>query len=195
MARLLPTAMVAVVLVLALGARAGAAAPGTTTLIDRPSGLGALPFDGNNDTGTTPHSLSGDGRFVVISSAADALSPTDENDATNVFRVDRTTGEVAQVNTTSAGTQPAAGSVGVEPSISQSGRFVAFFSTARLDPAATGSAFYVKDMQTGELAMASRSTGRDGAQAPFSFAATISGDGRSMAFTAIGAVQADNATG
>jgi hypothetical protein len=40
----------ALVLVVAAAAPASAAPPGSTVLVDRPSGLGALPFDGNNDS-------------------------------------------------------------------------------------------------------------------------------------------------
>src|SRR5256885_10313373 len=101
-----------------LAAPAAAAPAGTTSLVDRPSGLGTLPFDGNNETEVGPHALSRDERFVVVTSEADALSSLDENSAANVFRIDRVTGRVEQVNTTAQGGQPTPGSRSGEASIS-----------------------------------------------------------------------------
>src|SRR3954466_12056238 len=99
----------------ALGAMAvlagpGAAAPaGTTSLVDRPSGFGALPFDGNNETEVGPHALSRDERFVAVVSDAAALSSLDENSGDHIFRLDRVTGRSEQVDTTAQGGQPALG--------------------------------------------------------------------------------------
>ena len=175
---------------------AQAAPVGSTVIVDRPTGFGALPFDGNNDTELGPHAISADGRFVVFTSDADALSALDDDSATNVFRLDRQTGEVAQVDTTAQGDQPTPGSGNGPASISADGRFVAFGSTAgNLIAGAPARGVYVKDMQTGAIVLASRSNGAAGAPAGLVVHAVISGDGRHVAFTAIGPVQADNANG
>src|SRR3954462_5091309 len=95
-------------LVLAAIAQTGAAVPaGSTTLVDRPSGFGGLPFDGANQSGAGSHATSPDGRFVGFASQVDALldRPADDG-GLNVYRLDRTRGRVEQVNTTAAGAQP-----------------------------------------------------------------------------------------
>src|SRR4051794_30561320 len=185
-------------LVLSLGAPAPApAAPaGSTVLIDQPTGFGALPFDGNNSSFVYQRPLSADGRFVALVSDADALFEGDENAATNIFRLDRETGKVAQVNTSAQGVPSGVGSRADEPSISADGRFVAFSSDAdNLVAGAPARGVYVKDMDTGAIVLASRNTGADGAADFFVFSAVISGDGRHLAFTALGAVHAVNADG
>src|SRR3954470_3875110 len=188
---------------LALTAAGLAAAPatavvptGTTALLDRPSGLGALPFDGNNHTSVQPHALSADGRYVVFQSGADALLATDENSANNIYRLDRETGDIVQVNTRFDGAQPSPGSASILPTISADGRYVSFISTARnLTPGAPSDGVYVKDLQTGDLQLASAGTGATGAPAPFVLQAVISGDGRHVAFTARGPIATVNAAG
>jgi Tol biopolymer transport system component len=175
---------------------AQAASASSTAIVDRPSGFGTLPFDGNNDTELGPHAISADGRFVVFSSDADTLSPLDDDSATNIFRLDRQTGQVAQADTTDQGGQPTPGSGSGPASISANGRFVAFDSNARnLTPDAPPRGTYVKDLDTGAIVLASRSTGAAGEPVDLLVHAVISGDGRHVAFTAIGPVHADNATG
>jgi Tol biopolymer transport system component len=75
----------------------------------------------------------------------------------------------------------------LEPSLSGDGRFVAFVSRAKnLSPAAKSGAreVFVRDMQTGEVALASRGSGPGGAAATgFSGEPSISADGRYVAFT------------
>src|SRR3954447_25047958 len=98
---------IALLLALVAAAPAAAAPAGTTSLVDRPSGFGALPFDGNNETEVGPHALSRDERFVAVVSDADALSSLDENSADHIFRLDRVTGRSEQADTTAQGGQPA----------------------------------------------------------------------------------------
>src|SRR3954466_6063008 len=179
-----------------LAAPAAAAPAGTTSLVDRPSGFGALPFDGNNETEVGPHALSRDERFVVIVSDADALSSLDENSADHIFRLDRVTGRSEQADTTAQGGQPALGARSAEASISADGRFVAFTSNAgNLVAGAPLGGLFVKDMQTGAIVLAGRATGADGAPVPLILHAVISGDGRHVAFTTFGALHAVNADG
>ena len=72
-----------------------------------------------------------------------------------------------QVNVTAAGGQPPADSVSEAASISADGRYVEFESDAsNLVPGGPAKGFYVKDMQTGAVELASRATGPDGAALP-----------------------------
>ena len=173
-----------------------AAPVSSTVLVDRPAGFGALPFDGISGASVGRHALSADGRYLVFSSSNDVLLPSDEDSAENVYRLDRSNGTVAQVNLTAAGGQPLPGSVSEAASVSADGRYVEFESEASdLVPGGPDTGFYVKDMQTGVVELASRATGPAGAAATRVALAVISGDGRHVAFTATGALHADNADG
>ncbi len=187
------------VLVLATGAPVARAVPlGATVLLDRPTGFGALPFDGIASSSTSGHSLTPDGRFVVFSSASNALLAGDEDTASNVYRLDLTTGALVQVDTTAGGGQPTPGSSNTNASISADGNYVGFITTSpALDPAASSTSrqFVVKNLTTGAVELASRANGPAGAAVAGLQFAVLSGDGRHVAFTAASAVQADNATG
>src|SRR5689334_16963287 len=83
MYRLLP---VLLVLPLLLARPAPAAPAGTTTLLDRPSGFGALPYDAAGEASVSRHALSADGCYVVFWSTTDDLLATDDDGAENVYR-------------------------------------------------------------------------------------------------------------
>ena len=180
------------VLVLSIASAAAAVPRGGVMLVDRPSGLGPLPYDGSHRTDTTAHALSADGCFVVFSSRSDDLLTTDENAAENVYRQNRCMGTPpVQVNTSAAGVPAAAGTFSGEPTISADGRFVAFLSNAEnLHPDARGAFAYVfvKDMATQAIQLASRGSGAAGPPAADPFEAVISGNGGAVLFKAVGAV-------
>ena len=71
-------------------------------------------------------SISGDGRYVAFSSDATNLVPADTNGYPDVFVRDRQTSTTARVSVTSSGSQGNGDSE--VPSISQDGRYVAFYS-------------------------------------------------------------------
>jgi Tol biopolymer transport system component len=198
MTTLAAAALVAGLLVLASPAQA--VPPGATVLVDRPSGFGALPFDGIGDSEVGPNALSSDGCFVVFSSHSDVLSATDDNAAENVFQLDlcQAGSPLAQVNTSSDGTpaEPLSDSEGA--SISADGRYVAFSSdAANLMPGVTAreDEIFVKDLATGTLELASRGDGPNGRPAERAAVGAISGDGRSVAFVASGVLDTDNVNG
>jgi hypothetical protein len=112
---------------LLLAAAAQAVPPGSTILVDRPSGFGALPFDGVGDSKVGANALSADGCFVVFSTHSDVLSPSDDDAAENIFRLDlcRPGLPLAQVNTSSDGTPAEALSDSEGATISTDGRYVA----------------------------------------------------------------------
>ena len=195
-ARIVTTLGVMAALLLTLAAAAIAAPVSSTVLVDRPTGFGPLPFDGVSGASVGVHALSAEGRYVVFSSSNDVLLAGDEDTAENVYRLDRSNGALAQVNVTASGGQPTVGSFGEAASISADGRYVEFESDAgNLVPGAPGKGFYVKDMQTGVVELASRATGADGGAASSPGFAVISGDGRHVAFTATGPLHAENANG
>jgi Tol biopolymer transport system component len=178
-------------------ASAFAALNGAVELVDRPSGFGPLPFDGINEASVDRHAFSDDGCFVVITSNNDVLSTLDDDKGEDIFRVNRcAAGHPAElVSVTKDGAPADSDSFG--PTISADGKKIAFTTSARnlLPPGTTvDHAVVVKDMATGDVTVASRSNGADGAVAS-AFTGVISGDGGAVAFTARGAVEGSNATG
>src|SRR5215212_408025 len=164
MSRLLRTLAVVSLLLLATTGTAAAIPAGSTALVDRPTGFGALPFDGVNFAAAGTHAISSDGRFVVFTSASDVLLDGDDDSGFHVYRLDREGGRIEQVDTTAAGAQAEPPSFTGGASISADGRFVAFTTGAsNLVPGARTFGLYVKDMNTGEVELASRATGVDGA--------------------------------
>jgi Tol biopolymer transport system component len=187
-----------VVLTLVAPAAAESVPDGGFALMDRPTGLGTLPFDRVSESFTSAHAISADGRYVVFSSKSDLLLPDDVDSAQNVYRLDRTTGVIDLVSATAAGVPAQAGSVNENATISADGRYVAFTSRfSNLHPAAASdaNAILVKDMQVKDVRLASRATGADGAAAAGASNAVISGDGRSAVFTNVGSFDGENADG
>jgi hypothetical protein len=93
--------------------------------------------------------VSADGRYVVFSSKAANLVSGDTNGRDDIFRFDRTTGQVQAVTVTAAGAFIPANHG--HPAVSADGRYVAFWSEGifdAADPEKTADVF-VKDMDTG----------------------------------------------
>jgi Tol biopolymer transport system component len=126
--------------------------------------------------------VSDDGRFVVFDSYATNLVPGDANSAPDVFVYDRQTGVAELVSVSSAGVQ--GNSYSISPSISDDGRFVAFYSFASNlvagDTNAEGDIF-VRDRQAGTTQRVSVDSAGNQAN-EVTFPPTISGDGRFVAF-------------
>jgi Tol biopolymer transport system component len=184
----------AISILLAIPAVAAAAPDGSIGLVDRPTGFGALPFDGVSGSDIGTRTISADGCFVAFESENDALLSGDENDSGNIFRKDRCSPghPVEQVNIPADDTQPVPLTFADTPSISANGRFVAF----ETDTGGDGNErAFVKDMQTGSLTLVSRGDGANGAPAANVFDPTISGDGNRVAFLADGALDGANTDG
>ena len=121
---------------------------GTTIRVDVGPG-GEQTFD----VVSFPPSVSADGRFVAFASAAPNLVSHDTNRNEDVFVFDRDTGALERVSVRSSGKQAWGGLGSFHPSLSASGRFVAFHSFARnLVPDDTNEAgdVFVHDRKTGE---------------------------------------------
>ena len=130
--------------------------------------------------------LSADGRHVAFTSAASNLVPGDTNGVTDVFVRDVVTKAVDRVSVPMAGGQSNGQSA--LPAISADGRYVAFHSTATNLVAADSngtSDVFVRDRQSGSIERASVAS--DGTQGTGIYVrASISADGRYVAFTASG---------
>lgn len=139
--------------------------------------------------------VSSDGRYVVFASDAVNLVPSDTNGATDVFVRDVVSGSTSRVSVSSSGAQ--ADGISVVPSISANGRFVVFASDAtNLVPGDTNAQrdIFVRDLVSGQTTRASVAT--NGAQGgDRSNNATVSADGRYVAFESRAVLAAGDANG
>jgi Tol biopolymer transport system component len=126
--------------------------------------------------------LSDDGRYVVFSSQASNLVPSDNNSTEDVFLRDRLTGATTCVSLGLSGT-PSLGQAST-PAMSSDARYIAFWSNAwNIVSGNMGvlSDIFVRDMQTGVVTRISDGPGgSDGNNT--SYGPSMSGDGRLVAF-------------
>ncbi|HYN37046.1 MAG TPA: hypothetical protein VEV82_08745 [Actinomycetota bacterium] len=129
-------------------------------------------------------SISGSGQFVVFESQAENLVPNDDNMFYDVFVYNRNTGKIRRVSVRSNGNQLENGD-SFEPSISASGRFVAFESEADDLVGNDDNLFsdaFVHDRKTGKTRRVSvRSNGAEAGA--LSQDVSISANGRFVAFS------------
>ena len=127
--------------------------------------------------------ISSDGRLVAFDAEASRLVPDDTNNEMDIFIYDRVTKKVERVNLGNRG-QQARGGYSILPSISASGRFVAFQSIANnlvAEAVGPGANIYVRDRQENKTIRVSRGLGG----APIDVGSSnpaISADGRFVAF-------------
>jgi Tol biopolymer transport system component len=129
-------------------------------------------------------SISSDGRYVTFVSAASNLVPGDTNGWEDVFLHDRQTGQTSRVSVDSTGQQ--ANYVSYAPSMSADDRFVAFASYAsNLVPGDTNGKVdvFVRDLQLGTTERVSVDSNGIQGNDHCSGDASISGDGRLVAFS------------
>ena len=128
--------------------------------------------------------ISGDGQFVAYISRATNIVPGDTNENNDVFVYNVQTGATQRVNVTSRGNQ-AVGET-YYPDISYDGRYVTYGSLAsNLVPADSNDALdiYLYDRSVNLTRRINRGP-KDGVQANnWSFYPSISGDGKTVAFT------------
>ncbi len=139
---------------------------------------------GNDASGSA--SISGDGRFVAFSSAADNLVEGDANEERDVFVHDVETGVTRLVSVSSTG--EGGNGISQNPTISADGRFVAFSSDAdNLVAGDTNEAgdIFMHEIETGITTRVSLgSSGNQASDGVKSY--SMSADGRFVAFTADG---------
>ena len=129
--------------------------------------------------------ISADGSYIVFQSDAIDLTGPDLNNATDVFRLNRLTGQVEMVSVSTAGAQGNGASTG--PSISEDGGVVAFHSAAsNLVPGDTnaGTDVFVRTFAPRATTRVSVATGGAQGIAGNAAAGVVSATGRSVAFHA-----------
>jgi Tol biopolymer transport system component len=152
------------------------AAPGDTVRVS----VSSTGEQGNNVSDKRA-SLSRDGRFIAFETAASNFFVGDGNGRNDVFVQDRLTGTTELVSYGSVIGSATAG--GAQPSISASGRYVAFVTPSSLVPADTNAELdvYVHDRETGARQLVSVAAA-GGAGNDDSYEPSISADGRFVAF-------------
>ncbi len=161
-------------------------AASTTSLLNRAAGPSGAP----GDIGTGfPATVSEDGSSALFLSSADNLGDGPAGFARlHVRRLDSGTLEmVSRPDGTAAFASQTGASQMLPNAISDDGRYVAFQSTSSSlpgSPSAADPGIFVRDLLTGSTILVSRASGAGGAMADaLSSDATISGDGRYVAFT------------
>jgi Tol biopolymer transport system component len=152
---------------------------GRTTL----ASVGPGGVQGNGESRQA--SISADGRFVAFDSFASGLVPGDSNDSPDVFRRDLRTGRTTLV---SVGLDGPADLGAVFPDISADGHHVAFESSStNLVPGDTNTTqdIFVRNLRAGRTERVSLTSAGLQSDLP-SLEPAISGNGRIVAFTAIG---------
>jgi len=143
--------------------------------------------NGDSNNPSVFPSISADGRYVAFVSNANNLVSGDTNVSRDVFVHDRQTGETERVSVASDGTQGNGHSY--TPSISADGRYVAFDSWSNnlvSGDTNSGDDVFLHDRQTGETERVSvASDGAQGDDWSYSSYASISVDGRFVAFESI----------
>jgi len=152
---------------------------GKTTLVSVNS-AGTASGNGSSDRPV----ITPDGRYVAFTSFATDLVANDVNPGGDVFVRDLLTGTTTLVSVTYSG-DPATGSSGA-PVITPDGRYVAFQSDAgNLTPIPNDNGqenIYVRDLVAGTTSLVSINSGGTATGDSGSFEATISADGRYVAF-------------
>ncbi|MEH1918344.1 FG-GAP-like repeat-containing protein, partial [Nostoc sp.] len=143
----------------------------------------SIANDGTEGNGYSySSSISADGLYVTFASNASNLVPNDNNQKTDIFIYDRTTGQITRVSIANDGTE--GNSYSYSPSISGDGRYIAFYSNAsNLVPNDNNEKedIFVYDQTTGQITRVSVDS--NGAEANGkSYSPSISGDGRYIAF-------------
>jgi cysteine-rich repeat protein len=158
-------------------------ATGTTSRVS----VGSMGEQGN--FASTAGTLSADGRFAAFTSDASTLVASDTNGATDVFVHDRSTGMTERVSVDGAGLQGNMASGFLDPpALSADGSRTAFMSAAT--NLVTGDAnnsvdVFVHDRSTGETVLANVATDGTQANAASVLWASLSADGRTVAFASL----------
>jgi Tol biopolymer transport system component len=154
----------------------------TTALVSRADGASGAKSNGNS----VAPSISTDGRYVAFESVATNLSPADADTTPDVFVRDLQANATALVSRADGASGVDANADSTQPSISSTGRYVAFSSLAtNLDADDTdGSAdVFMRDIQSSATTLVSRAATASGAKGDGdSTQPGISPDGRWVAF-------------
>jgi Tol biopolymer transport system component len=129
-------------------------------------------------------SISADGRYVAFTSWASTLVPNDSNGLSDVFIHDRLTGVTQLVSLSLTGGVGNLGSA--DCSMTPDGRFIAFVSAATdlvpSSPLGSQARVFVRDMLLGTTSLVSRATDGSDPTSGWCQRASISADGRYVAY-------------
>jgi Tol biopolymer transport system component len=164
---------------------------GAVTLASRADGASGEPANGDS----FGPSISADGRYVAFATSAENLSPDDVS-SRDVFVRDLAAGTTTLASRASGPSGAAADEESFAAAISGDGQSVTFVSRAKNLSAEDGedtTDVYVRDLDTGTVELISRSSGAAGAAATDdSFEASISADGRYVAFASRASLVGDD---
>jgi Tol biopolymer transport system component len=173
------TAMLAALVLAAPAAASDSYGPGTTLLMSRPSGLGALPAQSDNDSWSGEHAISANGRFTVFVSDADDLGLAVR--ARHVYARDDQTGAVTLLDRAGPG-GPLGNGTPSDASISGDGSKACFTSYAdNLVPGVGANHLYVVTIATGAIVAADRATNNEIADQP-AYGCSLDSNGDEVAF-------------
>jgi Tol biopolymer transport system component len=166
----------------------------TTTRVNVATGGGEANGPSSTFSGFGPV-ISADGRYVAFMSSATNLVANDTNAVDDVFLHDRQAGTTVRVSVAAGGAQ--ANNVSYPSSMSSDGRYVVFISNATNLVAADtlpDDDVYVRDLQAGTTTLVSATAG--GVKGNnFSREASISADGRFVAFLSMATNLGDDGGG
>ncbi|MDQ4095521.1 MAG: hypothetical protein M3174_04850 [Actinomycetota bacterium] len=144
----------------------------------------SIASDGTEGNGLSySPAISGNGRFVAFISAASTLVSDDGNDVDDVFVHDLQTERTRRVSIASNG-EEGSESVGDQPDLSRSGRFVVFHTRSQLSPADDNADHdvYVRDRKTQSTRLLSVTSDGDPVNDGDSMYPQISEEGRFVVF-------------
>jgi Tol biopolymer transport system component len=132
-------------------------------------------------------SISSDGRFVAFESSASNLAALDPDTTADIYLRDRQTGTTTLVSQTSAGALGSGPLGSNKPSISASGRFIAFESSRVLEASDTNNTgdIYLRDTTNNTTVRVNTSASGGFTTAGFSARPSISADGNVVAFRSL----------
>ncbi|MCQ4166616.1 hypothetical protein [Tahibacter harae] len=157
-----------------------------------------LPTVGQSNGHSFFPRITPDGRYVLFTSNATNLPGADPSGLSAIYRLDRQTGTLLRVDTNASGVASNGGARGGD--ISDDGSKVVFASQGtNLDAADTNAAYdlYLKDLSSGSIRLASRTTGNVSANVAVdtaSWGRRISSDGSKVVFTSRAALTAGSNT-
>lgn len=149
-------------------------------------GVLSITTAGVTANGASDHpSISADGRYVVFDSDASNLVSGDTNGLKDIFLVDRQSGSIVRISVGASGQE--ANGASSNPSISASGRHIAFVTTANnLISSETGSQSRVLVYDRATATLTRVSVNNSGTQvAGNSYRPVLSWDGRYVAFSSM----------
>lgn len=183
-AALILAALACAAVALPAPARAASIPAGSTVAISGTPDLLGLLATPVADSSVGAQGASRDGRFVAFTSAADGLSPDDDDGVTNVYVKDTATGAVTLASRADGAAGEPAHQDCSDAALSANGARVAFVCDGPLAPADANAHedVYLRDLGTGRTDLVSRATGLGATGDSSSLEPAIDATGSHVAF-------------